>query len=741
MLHLLVSRSNTHHHLRRCLVSAGTCRPSSQLLLVTHYYKWSHPLLKSVLNKHPLSPLNPILKNYFHKESSKLSRFKLWFKSYVEMSPILSRSRVLSSSRTLDDTQKQQKRSWHPGHSTDIPLGLNDNAEVGNTQIIKTMFGYIWPQDRPEIRNRVLASVTLLILAKVINVEVPFIFKYAIDHLNKHTGDLLAFSDPSSTVMTTSISLMVAYGAARAGASLFNEMRNAVFAKVAHDSIRRLANQVFTHLHKMDLNFHLNRNTGALSKTIDRGTRGINFVLSALVFNVVPTIFEVSLVSTLLFFKFGPAYAYVTLGCIATYSVFTLVVTQWRTQFRVNMNKAENASGAHAVDSLINYETVKYFNNEKYESDQYQKLLQKYTDASIKTTTSLASLNFGQNVIFSASLAAIMMLATQGIVAGTMTVGDLVMVNALLFQLSMPLNFLGSVYREIRQSLIDMRAMFGLLQLQSSVVNKPNAGPLIISHKDAFIKFEDVHFNYNSNSPILQGLNFEVPTGKKIAIVGGSGSGKSTIVRLLFRFFDPHKGRILVNGQDIRDYDLDSLRRAISIVPQDTVLFNNTIYYNIHYGNFDKPQEDVYRVSQMSHLHDSIIRWKDQYGTHVGERGLKLSGGEKQRVAIARAILKNSPILVFDEATSSLDSITEQGIMDALKAAAEDRTSVFIAHRLSTVVDADQIYVMKDGKAVEHGDHWSLVSKSSSLYSELWLKQHIHDRELQNQNNSSKPRK
>ncbi|XP_076352040.1 ATP binding cassette subfamily B member 7 isoform X1 [Tachypleus tridentatus] len=627
--------------------------------------------------------------------------------------------------------QKQEQKHiivrecFHPGASGKIPLKLGTpSKEIGAWSILKEMFCYLWPKDKPGIKGRVVVALGLLVGAKLLNVEVPFIFKYAVDFLNSHAGQTLSLSDPTDTVITMSITLMLGYGAARAGAALFNELRNAVFAKVAHSSIRHVARNVFLHLHDLDLSFHLSRQTGALSKVIDRGTRGINFVLSALVFNVVPTIFEVTLVSTILYYKFGGKFALVTLGCIGTYATYTFAVTSWRTRFRLEMNKAETQAGAKAVDSLINYETVKYFNNEEYEANQYDYYLTKYERASLKTTTSLALLNFGQNAIFSGSLAAVMILASKGILAGTMTVGDLVMVNGLIFQLSLPLNFLGSVYREVRQSLLDMQTMFELMALKPNIETKLQAPILQVTPTQATVTFEDICFEYVKGQTILNNLSFTVPTGKKVALVGGSGSGKSTIIRLLYRFFSPDKGRITVAGKDIKDVDLVSLRKAIAIVPQDTVLFHNTILHNLHYGDLTKSLDEVYQAASLAELHDTIMKWPDKYETQVGERGLMLSGGEKQRVAIARAALKNSPILVFDEATSNLDAITEYKIMNALRRASKGRTSIFIAHRLSTVVDADDIVVLEGGRVVERGTHHSLLSNPDSLYTHLWFKQH-----------------
>ena len=589
------------------------------------------------------------------------------------------------------------------------------------------MIQHVWPKDRRDIKMRVVISLGLLITGKIISIQAPIWFKEAVDALNDtSSGDrkkLFSLDTPQDTVFTLACSLILGYGAARAGSSLFNELRNSIFAKVASESIRRVAVNVFSHLHKLDLQYHLNRQTGALSRSIDRGSRGINFVLTSIVFNVVPTIFEVALVSSVLYYKCGGQFALVTLGCISSYAAFTFAFTRWRTKFRIQMNSAESQAGSRSVDSLINFETVKYFNNEAHESRRYDELLKQYQVATLKTTTSLAALNFGQQAIFSGALTWIMMLSAEQIVSGQTSVGDLVMVNGLLFQLQLPLNFLGTVYREVRQSLIDMQAMFGLMQVKSSIQNKTNAPALILKPSTASIVFDNVKFGYNEGRNVLNGINFEVPAGKKIAIVGGSGCGKSTLVRLLYRFYDPLSGRVLINGQDIRDVDIESLRKQIAVVPQDSVLFHDTIKYNIHYGNFEAAEERVVAASQLAELHETINNWPSGYETQVGERGLKLSGGEKQRVAIARAILKDSPILVFDEATSSLDSITEAKIMTALRRAVENRTSMMIAHRLGTVANADQILVLENGKIIERGTHMQLLGKPSSLYSNLWHQQ------------------
>ncbi|KAM7000641.1 iron-sulfur clusters transporter ABCB7, mitochondrial [Tautogolabrus adspersus] len=627
--------------------------------------------------------------------------------------------RILEAAKYLQVTNK--RTCWHGNAGGKLNADpKNVLKEVNSAQILSAMLSYVWPKDRPDLRARVAVSLGLLAGAKITNVTVPFMFKYAVDELNQMSGHMLNLNDAPSTVATMATAVLIGYGASRACSAFFNELRNTVFGKVAQSSIRRIAKNVFLHLHNLDLSFHLSRQTGALSKAIDRGTRGISFVLSALVFNLGPTVFEMGLVSAILYYKCGGQFAAVALGTLSTYTLFTVLLTQWRTRFRIEMNKADNEAGNAAIDSLLNYETVKYFNNEKYEAERYDEFLKMYESFSLKTTSTLAMLNFGQSVIFSFGLTAIMLLASKGIAAGTMTVGDLVMVNGLLFQLSLPLNFLGTVYRETRQALLDMNTLFTLLSVDTKIKEKDLALPLAITPQEATIRFEDVYFEYLEGQKTLNGVSFEVPAGKKVALVGGSGSGKSTIMRLLFRFYEPQQGNIYIAGQNIRDVSLDSLRKSLGVVPQDAVLFHNTIFYNLQYGKINATPEEVYQVARLAGIHDAILRMPHGYDTQVGERGLKLSGGEKQRVAIARAILKNPPILLYDEATSSLDSITEENILTSMKEMVKDRTSVFIAHRLSTIVDADEIIVLNEGKVAERGNHQTLLSIPGSLYSDLW---------------------
>jgi len=627
----------------------------------------------------------------------------------------------LKSSLRLGLRYPSIRGCFHPGAANIardvIKSGGSDNAKLSPKDMMKVMLAYIWPAGNSSVKRRVVFAMALLVGAKLLNISVPFMFKYTIDELSVENVEKTA------TIFV--FALVLGYGASRVGAAGFNELRNAVFAKVTQHSIRTIAQNVFRHLHNLDLSFHLNRQTGALSKTIDRGSRGIATVLNAMVFNIVPTIFEMSLVTGILAYKCGPQFSVVALGAVGMYSVWTLKYTQWRTRFRIQMNKAENEAGNKAIDSLINYETVKYFNNEDYEAREYDKSLVQYEKASLKTSGSLALLNFGQNFIFSSALVAMMWLATEKIIQGQLTIGDLVMVNGLLFQLSIPLNFLGSVYRELNLSLTDMQVMFQLMKVQPNITSNKDAKQISTAiAKDCDITFEKVCFEYIKGKKILDELSFTVPAGKRVAVVGGSGSGKSTLIRLLYRFFEPNQGSIMIGNDNINKIDIDCLRKEIAIVPQDSVLFHNTIKHNIHYGNLNAQEDAVMKAAKMAEIHDSIQTWPNGYDTQVGERGLKLSGGEKQRVSIARAILKDSPILVFDEATSSLDSITENSIMKALDKATAGRTSIVIAHRLSTVVNCDEIFVLDQGRVAESGTHIELLSKPGSLYSKLWNSQH-----------------
>lgn len=509
-------------------------------------------------------------------------------------------------------------------------------------------------------------------------------------------------------------------GATRIGAAIFQEVRNAIFASVAQKAIRRVACNVFEHLLRLDLNFHLSRQTGGLTRAIDRGTKGISFLLTSMVFHIIPTALEISMVCGILAYQYGPNFAAITATTMLAYTAFTIVTTSWRTKFRKQANAADNEGATVAVDSLINFEAVKYFNNEKYEVGRYDKALSNYEKASIKVTTSLSFLNAGQHIIFSSALSAMMYLAADGIAAGSLTVGDLVMVNQLIFQLSVPLNFLGSVYRELRQSLLDMETLFNLQKVNIAIREPVKPKPLQLT-KGGEIRFENVTFGYHKDRPILRNLSLTIPAGQKVAIVGPSGCGKSTILRLLFRFYDVGSGRILIDDQDIREVSLESLRKAIGVVPQDTPLFNNTIEHNIRYGDMTASSEEVRTAAKRARIHEIVDGLPHGYNTIVGERGMMISGGEKQRLAVSRLILKNPPLLFFDEATSALDTYTEQSLLQNINSILKEkaRTSVFVAHRLRTIFDSDKIIVLQNGHVVESGTHNHLI-EGSGVYSELW---------------------
>ena len=571
-------------------------------------------------------------------------------------------------------------------------------------KVIRSLVPYLL-----EFKWRVAVVILLLVLAKLANVVVPLALKEIVDAMSK-----------PQAMLVLPVFLILGYGVLRLFSTLFGELRDALFAKVTQRAIRRIALQVFEHLHNLSLRFHLERQTGGVSRDIERGTRGISFLLTFLLFNILPTLLEIGLVAVILFVKYDPWFAIITFATLVLYIAFTLAVTEWRMVFRRTMNDMDSKANTRAIDSLINYETVKYFGNERYEVRRYDEQMQGWEVSAVRNQTSLATLNAGQSIIIAIGVTLLMLLAADKVVKGEMTVGDLVLVNVFMIQLYMPLHFLGFVYREIKNALADMEKMFRLLDENREIADAPNALPLRL--EKAAVRFEHVGFHYDPAREILHDVSFDIPSGHTVAVVGASGAGKSTLSRLLFRFYDVNEGEISIDGQDIRSVTQASLRAAIGIVPQDTVLFNDTIYYNIAYGRPDATREEVVAAAQSAHIHTFIESLPQGYESMVGERGLKLSGGEKQRVAIARAILKNPAILIFDEATSALDSKSEKAIQDELRSIAQNRTTLVIAHRLSTVVDAHQILVMDKGRIIERGSHRNLLEKQG-IYAQMWALQ------------------
>ena len=596
-----------------------------------------------------------------------------------------------------ETSAKEQQNSW---------------GDEDQLRTIKRLLPYLWPRDKPLYQLFVVLAIFMLVAANIATVLVPLILGWAVDALSIPAG--------VSKVIVLPLGLIIAYGAARVATQLFGEMRDTLFAPVGQLAIRRVALKTFEHMHALSLRFHLDRQTGGLSRVIERGVKGIDFLLNFMLFNILPTLMQILIVCTILWTSFDWRYAVTTLVALASYIFFTIIMTEWRLKYRREMNKQDTEANTKAIDSLLNYETVKYFGNEAHEAKRYDRSLASYQRAAVDARLSLTWLNVGQAAIIATGATVVMLMAAGEVVAGRSSVGDFVAANAFLIQLYIPLNFLGFVYREIKQSLVDMDAMFNLLEVNREIADAPGAKPLAVD--GAALSFKDVGFSYNNERQILKDLSFELDPGQTLAVVGPSGSGKSTLGRLLYRFYDVSHGAIKIDGQDLREITQDSLRAAIGIVPQDSVLFNDTIGYNIAYGRPEASQEEVEQAAKLASIHDFIMGLPEGYKTRVGERGLKLSGGERQRVAIARTILKAPSILLFDEATSALDSSTERDIQRALRAVSKGRTTLVIAHRLSTVVDADKIVVLKEGRIAEQGNHDILLAKQG-LYAKMWTMQ------------------
>ena len=597
----------------------------------------------------------------------------------------------------------------HHSHATEPSPQGTPSKQRSDRETVKRLLPYLWMY-----KWRVLAALTFMVGAKLANVSVPLLLKDLIDAMSFKPNDPQA-------VLVVPVAMLVTYGVLRLSVSAFTELRELVFAKATQGAARQIALETFEHLHGLSLRFHLERQTGGMTRDIERGVRGIESLISYSLYSVVPTLIEVALVLGILAVKFDMWFAGITLTALVLYIIFTIGVTEWRTQYRRMANEFDSAAHTKAVDSLLNYETVKYFNNEGFEAARYDKSLEALRRARLKAQTSLSVLNTGQQLIIATALIGMLWRATQGVVDGRMSLGDLVMINAFMIQLYIPLNFLGVLYREIKQSLTDLDRMFSLLEKEREIADSPNATALQLLQAPT-VRFENVEFAYESARPILHGISFEIPAGKTVAVVGPSGAGKSTLARLMFRFYDVSGGCIKINGQDIRLVTQNSLRRALGIVPQDTVLFNDTVRYNIAYGNTSATPAQVEEAARAARIHDFIVSTPKGYDTMVGERGLKLSGGEKQRVAIARTLLKNPPIVIFDEATSALDSANERAIQGELQTAAHNKTTLVIAHRLSTVVDAHEILVLEDGRIVERGAHADLLAMDGR-YAGMWALQ------------------